>query len=140
MDTKTKSHPMNKASNNEFRLCILTPYALHYLAESSFRGSFPDHLLSHIRTVEYRYNGYTLCIQSIHMDKSAGFHVRIDPRLRRDFVSACRTQDRTAAQVLRDFMRDYISQHYADQQEILFAEETTPIEYKVIGIHKKETR
>ena len=43
--------------------------------------------------------------------KDAGLRIRIDRELREAFVEACRGQDRPAAQVLREFMREYVSAH-----------------------------
>lgn len=58
------------------------------------------------------------------MQDSSGFRLRVDDQLRQEFISACRSQDRAAAQVLREFMRGYVAQHYGGQQSKLFAEET----------------
>lgn len=57
------------------------------------------------------------------MQDSSGFRLRVDDQLRQEFISACRAQDRAAAQVLREFMRDYVAKHYGGQQAKLFAEE-----------------
>lgn len=43
--------------------------------------------------------------------KDAGLRIRIDRDLRESFVAACRDQDKAAAQVLREFMRDYVTTH-----------------------------
>ncbi|MEO1207191.1 MAG: hypothetical protein AAFV45_12760 [Pseudomonadota bacterium] len=47
------------------------------------------------------------------MDKDVGFRIRIDRELREQFLEVCRAQDKPAAQVLREFMRDYIQTHEA---------------------------
>ncbi|MEO0822215.1 MAG: plasmid-related protein [Pseudomonadota bacterium] len=36
---------------------------------------------------------------------------QVDDELRQAFLAACRAQDRTGSQVLRDFMRDYVRKH-----------------------------
>ncbi len=36
------------------------------------------------------------------------FNFRVDPTLKADFQAAARAQHRPAAQVIRDFMRDYV--------------------------------
>jgi hypothetical protein len=41
--------------------------------------------------------------------KDAGLRIRIDRELREAFVSACRAHDKPAAQVLREFMQDYVN-------------------------------
>jgi hypothetical protein len=41
--------------------------------------------------------------------KDSGFRIRVERELRDEFVAACRDEDRPAAQVLREFMRDYVS-------------------------------
>lgn len=47
------------------------------------------------------------------MDKDVGFRIRIDRKLRERFVEVCRAQDKPAAQVLREFMRNYVGDHGA---------------------------
>lgn len=42
------------------------------------------------------------------IEKDAGFRIRVERELRDKFVDVCRAQDRPAAQVIRDFMRNYI--------------------------------
>lgn len=44
------------------------------------------------------------------MSESA-LRVRVDPKLRREFIDACRASDLTASQVLRAYMRDYLKKH-----------------------------
>lgn len=58
------------------------------------------------------------------MQDSSGLRIRVDGQLRQEFISACRSHDRAAAQVLREFMRDYVAKHYSGQQESLFSEES----------------
>lgn len=43
--------------------------------------------------------------------KDVGLRIRVQRDLREAFVEACQAQDKPAAQVLREFMRDYIRQH-----------------------------
>ena len=56
-----------------------------------------------------------LCIHWLHYfgmtEKNAGLRIRVEQDLRQRFVRLCRSQDRPAAQVLRDFMRRYIAEH-----------------------------
>jgi hypothetical protein len=64
-------------------------------------------------------------IHGVYPDKgsnmdSSGFRVRVEAKLRREFLEACRSQDRTAAQVMRDFMRDFVAKHYQGVQSGLF--------------------
>lgn len=42
------------------------------------------------------------------------FTLRLDASLKETFTEVAKTQDRTAAQLLRDFMRDYIAQNRKD--------------------------
>ncbi len=65
--------------------------------------------------------GTTACIQYEHM-KESGFRVRVESTLRREFIDLCKSQDLTAAQVLRAYMRDYIERHKDVRQGELFAE------------------
>lgn len=43
--------------------------------------------------------------------KDSGLRIRVERDLRERFLEICQQQDRPAAQVLREFMRDYISKH-----------------------------
>ena len=54
--------------------------------------------------------------------KDAGLRLRVEREIRQEFTEACRAEGRTAAQVLREYMRDYISRNRAAAQRELFAE------------------
>jgi hypothetical protein len=41
--------------------------------------------------------------------KDSGLRIRIERELRDKFLATCREQDRPAAQVIREFMREYVS-------------------------------
>lgn len=43
--------------------------------------------------------------------KEVVFAVRIDPDLRDAFIAFAQGQDRTASQLIRDFMREYVKKH-----------------------------
>jgi len=45
--------------------------------------------------------------------KDVGFRIRVQKELREQFVEACRKQDKPAAQVLREFMRQYVEERDA---------------------------
>ncbi|MEW4467390.1 plasmid-related protein [Parasphingorhabdus sp. JC815] len=45
--------------------------------------------------------------------KDAGFRIRVERDLRDKFIEMCRAKDRPAAQVIRDFMRQYIEDNAA---------------------------
>jgi hypothetical protein len=51
--------------------------------------------------------------------KAESFNFRVDPQLKAAFQMATETEDKPAAQVLRDFMRDYVEQ----RRERAFADE-----------------
>jgi len=40
--------------------------------------------------------------------KDVGLRIRVQRKLREEFLEACRAEDKPAAQVLREFMRAYI--------------------------------
>ena len=40
--------------------------------------------------------------------KDAGLRIRVERSLRERFVRACRSEDKPAAQVIREFMRSYV--------------------------------
>jgi hypothetical protein len=42
--------------------------------------------------------------------KDASFNLRIDPALKAAFAAAAQEEDKPAAQVVREFMRDYVKQ------------------------------
>jgi hypothetical protein len=46
--------------------------------------------------------------------KDMGFRIRIDQKLRQAFLDACHEQDRPAAQVIREFMREFVIAHAKD--------------------------
>ncbi len=45
--------------------------------------------------------------------KDAGLRIRVQRNLREQFLEVCRAQDKPAAQILREFMRDYVALHDA---------------------------
>lgn len=57
------------------------------------------------------------------MYDSSGLRIRVDLKLRQEFLGACREQNRSAAQVLRDFMRSFVAENYRGSQASLFEEE-----------------
>lgn len=66
------------------------------------RSGFPLFTCEHI--------GYTAEMAG----KDSGFRIRVERDLREKFIELCRAQDRPAAQVIRDFMRQYIAAHEAN--------------------------
>jgi hypothetical protein len=57
--------------------------------------------------------------------KDVGLRLRVEKDLRREFLEVCRASGRPAAQVLRDFMRDYVSKQRLALQGSLFDERRT---------------
>jgi predicted DNA-binding protein len=51
--------------------------------------------------------------------KNVGIRVRLEPKLREEFVAACHAENRPASEVLRELMEKYI-QHYQAGQLDLF--------------------
>ena len=43
--------------------------------------------------------------------KDVGLRIRVQRDLREQFLRVCRAQDKPAAQVLREFMREYVTLH-----------------------------
>ena len=41
--------------------------------------------------------------------KDSGFRIRIERDLRERFLEVCKEQDRPAAQIIREFMREYVA-------------------------------
>tara|TARA_A100000171_G_C2023555_1_gene92269 strand:- start:295 stop:495 length:201 start_codon:yes stop_codon:yes gene_type:complete len=50
--------------------------------------------------------------------KDVGLRIRIDRDLREQFVKACQAEDKPASQVIREFMREYVTQHEAKNSAI----------------------
>jgi len=65
-----------------------------------------------------------LCIHWVHYRamKDAGLRIRVQRELRDQFLDVCRAQDKPAAQVLREFMREYVSKHPATVEKTSDAE------------------
>jgi hypothetical protein len=70
-----------------------------------------------------------MCIQWIHFGtmKDAALRIRVQRELRAQFLSVCKAQDKPAAQVLRDFMREYVNHHSSG------ARKPTPQSCKDVG-------
>jgi len=54
--------------------------------------------------------------------KNVGVRIRVEEELRENFQTACSAQGKAAAEVLRDFMREYSMVHRYNQQGDLFSE------------------
>lgn len=69
-----------------------------------------------------------MCIHWVHCramsKKDVGLRIRVDRELRNEFLDICRTLDRPASQILREFMRTYIDEYRESQQGVLFKEES----------------
>jgi hypothetical protein len=50
--------------------------------------------------------------------KDAGLRLRVERELRQEFVATCRAEGRAAAEVLRDYMREYVARSQAGQQQL----------------------
>ena len=55
--------------------------------------------------------------------KDVGMRIRLQKDLRDEFQDICRAQDRPAAQVIREFMRDYVELNASSIQPSLFESE-----------------
>lgn len=61
-----------------------------------------------------------MCAQ---MSKSANYRIRVEPDLHQEFLDACKAEDRPAAQVIREFMKDYVNKSRFNRQADLFVAE-----------------
>lgn len=61
--------------------------------------------------------GYTNVypLDTLMLMKDAGLRIRVQRELRENFLEACRVEDKPAAQVIREFMREYVRQHQEQQ-------------------------
>ncbi|GAB2209080.1 hypothetical protein ROS1_58980 [Roseibium sp. ROS1] len=50
------------------------------------------------------------------MDKDVGLRIRVQRELREQFQEVCKAEDKPAAQVIREFMRDYVRQRMEKTQ------------------------
>ena len=62
----------------------------------------------------YTHSGYSM--------KESGMRIRVDADVKQSFIDACKSNDVTASQVLRAFMRDYIELNNNPVQKKLFSE------------------
>lgn len=62
-----------------------------------------------------------MCIHWVHFQrmKDAGLRIRVQRELRESFIEACKAQDKPAAQVLREFMRDYVREQAEKEKDDL---------------------
>jgi hypothetical protein len=51
--------------------------------------------------------------------KDAGLRLRVERDLRYEFIETCRAEGKAAAQVLREYMRDYVARNRAASQQEL---------------------
>jgi hypothetical protein len=58
--------------------------------------------------------------------KDAGLRLRVEKELRQEFVEACRSAGKPAAQVLREFMRDFVARERVLVQRSLF-DQSAPV-------------
>ena len=54
------------------------------------------------------------------MNKTSALRIRIDPNLHHQFLEICKSQERPASQVIRDFMRQYVQLYGGGLQLELF--------------------
>ena len=63
------------------------------------------------------------------MGKTSNYRLRVEPDLHQEFLDVCKSESKPAAQVIREFMRDYVKKNRAGQQLDLFIAEE-PQRYK----------
>lgn len=56
--------------------------------------------------------------------KDVAFKIRVERDLRDQFIEACREHEISAAQVIRDYMKNYVSFNESWRQPSLFDDET----------------
>jgi antitoxin component of RelBE/YafQ-DinJ toxin-antitoxin module len=54
------------------------------------------------------------------VNKTSALRIRIDPNLHHQFLEICKSQERPASQVIRDFMRQYVQLYGGGLQLELF--------------------
>ena len=58
--------------------------------------------------------------------KDAGLRIRVERELRESFVQACRSQNRIAADVLREFMQACVERHEVGQGDLFLDRKLVP--------------
>ena len=58
--------------------------------------------------------------------KDSGFRIRVERPLHEQFLQVCRSNDRPAAQVLREFMRDYVARNADEAERTLESKSANP--------------
>jgi len=69
------------------------------------------------------YPSDTLCCMPLKT-KDVGLRLRVERQLRQEFLESCQLEGKAAAQVLREYMREYIARNRAMQRELF----SSPIE------------
>jgi hypothetical protein len=64
------------------------------------------------------------------MTKDSGLRIRVQRDLRDKFLEVCRTQDKPAAQVIREFMRNYVEHHGRSARLAVRRAHTVPADTK----------
>ncbi len=54
------------------------------------------------------------------MNKTSALRIRIDPNLHYQFLEVCKSQDKPASQVIREFMKQYVQMYGGGLQLELF--------------------
>jgi len=52
------------------------------------------------------------------MKNDSSLQIRLNSRLRAEFIGRCRLRERTAAQVLREFIKEYVDENQSDQHDM----------------------
>lgn len=121
--TSTAVHTLQ---NNQPGAVVMTQIALDGLGDlviATLLGATPEENCTNIQFIRLRHRAAcTLGMYEVYPMNDSGFRIRVDDTLRAEFIAACKRQDRTAAQVLRDFMRRYIDDQEGVAQRTLFQE------------------
>lgn len=62
-----------------------------------------------LENVKYYLHNCVSIVYITRMTKDSGFRIRVERELREKFLEICREQDRPAAQILREYMREYVA-------------------------------
>jgi hypothetical protein len=58
------------------------------------------------------------------MAKTAALRIRIEPGLHKQFLDTCKAHDISASQVLREYMKQYVSAHEQTTQQDIYQQAT----------------
>ena len=70
-----------------------------------------------VSVLDHNSLAYCVSVGYTTVMKDSGLRIRVERELRERFLEICRQKDRPAAQVIREFMREFIAAHEAPNRD-----------------------